>query len=68
LSIDETSRALRIGATLVLTPSYTNAVAGATALNVAGGMVASLASSPLTSHWLVLRHKTMPSKKHSPAW
>ena len=38
LNIDETSRALRIGATLVLTPSYTNAVAGATALNVAGGM------------------------------
>src|ERR1043166_5757295 len=32
------SRALRIGATLVLTPSYTNAVAGATSLNVAGGM------------------------------
>jgi len=32
------SRALRIGATLVLTPSYTNAIAGATALNVAGGM------------------------------
>jgi 2-methylcitrate dehydratase PrpD len=29
---------LRIGATLVLTPSYTNAVAGATVLNVAGGM------------------------------
>jgi 2-methylcitrate dehydratase PrpD len=38
LNLDETSRALRIGATLVLTPSYTNAVAGATALNVAGGM------------------------------
>jgi 2-methylcitrate dehydratase PrpD len=38
LNIDETSRALRIGATLVLTPSYTNAVAGATVLNVAGGM------------------------------
>jgi 2-methylcitrate dehydratase PrpD len=38
LNVDETSRALRIGATLVLTPSYTNAVAGATALNVAGGM------------------------------
>jgi 2-methylcitrate dehydratase PrpD len=38
LNADETSRALRIGATLVLTPSYTNAVAGATALNVAGGM------------------------------
>jgi 2-methylcitrate dehydratase PrpD len=38
LDADETSRALRIGATLVLTPSYTNAVAGATALNVAGGM------------------------------
>src|ERR671923_2890388 len=38
LNIEETSRALRIGATLVLTPSYTNAVAGATALNVAGGM------------------------------
>jgi 2-methylcitrate dehydratase PrpD len=38
LNVDETSRALRIGATLVLTPSYTNAVAGATVLNVAGGM------------------------------
>ena len=38
LNADETSRALRIAATLVLTPSYTNAVAGATALNVAGGM------------------------------
>lgn len=33
-----TSLALRIGATQVLTPSYTNAVAGATSLNVAGGM------------------------------
>src|SRR6201997_4071499 len=32
------SRALRNAATLLLTPSYTNAVAGATALNVAGGM------------------------------
>ena len=32
------SRAMRIGTTLLLTPSYTNAVAGATALNVAGGM------------------------------
>ena len=29
---------MRIATTLVLTPSYTNAVAGATALNVAGGM------------------------------
>jgi len=29
---------MRIAATLLLTPSYTNAVAGATALNVAGGM------------------------------
>jgi 2-methylcitrate dehydratase PrpD len=38
LNAAETSRALRIGTTLVLTPSYTNAVAGATALNVAGGM------------------------------
>jgi 2-methylcitrate dehydratase PrpD len=38
LNLDEMSRALRIGATLVLTPSYTNAVAGATVLNVAGGM------------------------------
>src|SRR5262249_26536510 len=38
LNAAETSRALRIGATLVLTPSYTNAVAGATALNVAGGV------------------------------
>jgi 2-methylcitrate dehydratase PrpD len=32
------SRAMRIAATLLLTPSYTNALAGATALNVAGGM------------------------------
>jgi 2-methylcitrate dehydratase PrpD len=38
LNATEISRALRIGATLMLTPSYTNAVAGATALNVAGGM------------------------------
>src|SRR3954453_16284717 len=29
---------MRIATTLLLTPSYTNAVAGATALNVAGGM------------------------------
>jgi 2-methylcitrate dehydratase PrpD len=32
------SRAMRIATTLMLTPSYTNAVAGATALNVGGGM------------------------------
>jgi 2-methylcitrate dehydratase PrpD len=32
------SRAMRIATTLLLTPSYTNAPAGATALNVAGGM------------------------------
>jgi 2-methylcitrate dehydratase PrpD len=32
------SRTMRIAVTLVLTPSYTNVVAGATALNVAGGM------------------------------
>lgn len=38
LNASDTSRALRLGATLVLTPSYTNAVAGATVLNVAGGM------------------------------
>jgi len=38
LTGDQTSRALRIGAVLILTPGYTNAVAGATALNVAGGM------------------------------
>jgi 2-methylcitrate dehydratase PrpD len=38
LTSDQTSLALRIGAILVLTPAYTNAVAGATALNVAGGM------------------------------
>jgi 2-methylcitrate dehydratase PrpD len=38
LTGDQMSAALRIGAILVLTPSYTNAVAGATALNVAGGM------------------------------
>ena len=34
----QTHTALGIGALLVLTPGYTNAVAGATALNVAGGM------------------------------
>ena len=38
LNGDQTSLALRIGAILLLTPGYTNAVAGATALNVAGGM------------------------------
>ena len=38
LSGDQTSLALRLGAILILTPGYTNAVAGATALNVAGGM------------------------------
>lgn len=38
LTGEQTSLALRIGAILILTPSYTNAVAGATALNVAGGM------------------------------
>jgi len=32
------SRAMRIATILLLTPSYTNAVAGATTLNVAGGM------------------------------
>ena len=32
------SLAMRIATTLVLTPSYSNAVAGATTLNVAGGM------------------------------
>ena len=38
------SRAMRIATTLLLTPSYTNAVAGATALNVAGGMSSFAAS------------------------
>jgi 2-methylcitrate dehydratase PrpD len=38
LSAVDLSRAIRIAATLVLTPSYNNAVAGATVLNVAGGM------------------------------
>src|SRR5499433_3908249 len=38
LNSDQTSLALRLGAVLVLTPGYTNAVTGATALNVAGGM------------------------------
>src|SRR5499426_1076356 len=38
LNGDQASLALRIGAILVLTPGYTNAVSGATALNVAGGM------------------------------
>jgi 2-methylcitrate dehydratase PrpD len=40
LNGDQTSLALRLGAVLILTPGYTNAVAGATALNVAGGMSA----------------------------
>jgi len=38
LDTDGISRAMRIATTLLLTPSYTNAVAGATTLNVAGGM------------------------------
>lgn len=38
LNASETSRAMRIAATLVLTPSYNNAVNGATTLNLAGGM------------------------------
>jgi 2-methylcitrate dehydratase PrpD len=38
LNATDTSLAMRIAATLVLTPSYNNAVAGATTLNVAGGM------------------------------
>src|SRR5260221_10315135 len=38
LNAADTSRAMRMAATLVLTPSYNNAVAGATTLNVAGGM------------------------------
>lgn len=38
LDAEGISRAMRISTTLLLTPSYTNVVAGATALNVAGGM------------------------------
>lgn len=38
LSAADTSLAMRIATTLVLTPSYNNAVNGATTLNVAGGM------------------------------
>ena len=38
------SQAMRIAATFVLTPSYTNAVAGATTLNAAGGMCGFTAS------------------------
>lgn len=38
LDAEGISRAMRIATTLLLTPSYTNVVAGATALNVAGGM------------------------------
>jgi 2-methylcitrate dehydratase PrpD len=38
LDAADVSRAMRIATTLLLTPSYTNAVAGATTLNVAGGM------------------------------
>jgi 2-methylcitrate dehydratase PrpD len=38
LDVAGISSAMRIATVLMLTPSYTNAVAGATALNVAGGM------------------------------
>lgn len=38
MNAEEISRAMRISTTLLLTPSYTNTVAGATTLNVAGGM------------------------------
>lgn len=38
LDAEGISRAMRVSTTLLLTPSYTNVVAGATALNVAGGM------------------------------
>jgi 2-methylcitrate dehydratase PrpD len=38
LGAEDVSLAMRISTTLVMTPSYTNAVAGATTLNVAGGM------------------------------
>jgi 2-methylcitrate dehydratase PrpD len=38
LNAAQTSLAMRIATTLVLTPSYNNAIAGATTLNVAGGM------------------------------
>lgn len=38
LNAADTSLTIRIAATLVLTPSYNNAVNGATTLNVAGGM------------------------------
>jgi 2-methylcitrate dehydratase PrpD len=38
MNAEQVSLAMRVATTLVLTPSYTNAVAGATALNVAGGM------------------------------
>jgi 2-methylcitrate dehydratase PrpD len=38
LNAADTSRAMRIATTLMLTPSYNNAINGATALNVAGGM------------------------------
>lgn len=38
LDAEGISRAMRVSTTLLLTPSYTSVVAGATALNVAGGM------------------------------
>lgn len=38
LDAEGISRSMRVSTTLLLTPSYTNVVAGATALNVAGGM------------------------------
>ncbi|MCA3073369.1 MAG: MmgE/PrpD family protein [bacterium] len=44
LDATTTSLAMRLGATLMLTPSYTDAISGATALNVAGGMCGHAAS------------------------
>lgn len=44
LDAARTSQAMRIGATFVLVPSYTNAVDGATVLNAAGGMSGMAAS------------------------
>src|SRR5579875_519382 len=54
------SRAMRIATVLLLTPSYRNAIAGATALNVAGGasgLVATLApEEALARRWGITRN------------
>ena len=57
--------AMRIATTLLLTPSYTNAVAGATALNVAGGMSGFAAALAPELALAGFRRRTTRSNRHS---